>query len=375
MSTIEVKPRIPTTDVTVQVVDSDVHPTPRPGELLEYAKSRDLDQFTLRGREMMEIANYYDVPDFANSSAMRADAYPPGGGFPGSDPDFAVQQLLREAGVDIGILEPLGGTSKTPEEERVLKAATNDWLDAAWLSASHGRWRGSISVSSRDPQAAAAEIERWAGHPLMVQALVTPQTPLGFGDPFYDPIYAAASRHGLPICTHLMGLGPYEMTPLMPFGNQAHWADFMAGWPLIFTNHLMSLVFDGAFERFPGLQVVFVEGAFTWVLPALWRMDAIWEARKGDVPYLKRRPSEYVRDHVRFTTQPLEEPADAKEYKRYLEWTHASEILLFSTDYPHWSYDDPKWAVQQFPMASRDRIMWGNATEIFGLPRTVPALP
>lgn len=358
----------------VTVVDSDVHPTPRPGALLPYL-SADVERLLPSGKEMMEMPNYYDVPDFANSNAMRADAFPPDGGFAGSDPDFAAEQLLREAGVSIGILEPLGGTSRLPELEHALKSAQNYWLEDVWLSAEHQRWRGSISVSHRSPELAAKEIDRWAGNPLFVQVLISPQTGVNFGDPHFDPIYEAASRNGLPVCTHLMGLGPFENTPLMPFGNQAHWADFMAAWPLLFTTHLMSLVFDGTFERHPELKILFVEGAFTWVLPTIWRMDRVWEERRGDLPNLTKRPSEYVRDHVRFTTQPLEEPDNGQEYRRYLEWIGAGDLLLFSTDYPHWSYDDPSWAVNQFPPAARDRVMWANATEFFKLPRRVPMLP
>jgi predicted TIM-barrel fold metal-dependent hydrolase len=319
--------------------------------------------------------NYYDVPDFEHANAMRLDSFPPGGGFPGSDPDFATHQLLREAKVDIAILEPLNSEDPDPEVDHARRTATNDWLSDVWLTAPHGRWRGSISVSNASPQLAAREIDKWADHPLFVQALMTPQTPVGFGDPRFDPIYEAASRHGLPVCTHLMGLGPYEKTPIMPVGNEGHWLDFLSPWPLLFTTHLMSLVFDGAFERHPNLRVVFVEGAFTWVLPVLWRMDKMWEDRKSDVPWVKRRPSEYVREHVRFTTQPMEEPENSAEYRRFLEQMDAGSIMLFSSDYPHWSYDDPAWAARQFPKSVRDNIMWRNATDLYGLPRTVKALP
>lgn len=358
----------------VRIVDSDVHPIPRPGAVAAFLSATDREELAPRGRAVPEMPNYYDVPDFGKTSAMRADAFPPGGGFPGSDPEFAAQQLLSRAGVDIGVLEPLGNTVKLPEHEHALRSATNDWLAAEWLSAPHRRWRGSISISSRTPELAAAEIRRWQDHPMMVQVLMSPQTDTGFGDPAFDPIYRAACEAGRPVCTHLMGLGPFERTPYMPVGNQAHWADFMASWPLLFAHHVMSLVFDGTFDRFPDLRVVFVEGAFTWVLPVLWRMDRTWEQRRGDVGLPKRRPSEYVREHVRFTTQPLEEPENAEEFRRYLEWFGAGEMLLFSTDYPHWSYDEPAWVSGVLPAAMRESVMWRNASELFGLPRTVPAL-
>jgi predicted TIM-barrel fold metal-dependent hydrolase len=51
------------------------------------------------------------------------------------------------------------------------------------------------------------------------------------------------------------------------------------------------------------------------------------------------------------------------------------DCLMFSTDYPHWSYDSPAWAVKRFPPDQRERIMRGNATALYGLPSTVKALP
>jgi len=41
----------------------------------------------------------------------------------------------------------------------------------------------------------------------------------------------------------------------------------------------------------------------------MWRMDALYEARKSWVD-IKRKPSEYVKDHIKFTTQPLDYPED-----------------------------------------------------------------
>jgi predicted TIM-barrel fold metal-dependent hydrolase len=120
--------------------------------------------------------------------------------------------------------------------------------------------------------------------------------------------------------------------------------------------------------------VVFVEGGFTWAMPVMWRMDRIWEQRKGDLPHVRRRPSEYVREHVRFTTQPLED-VNVGMYREYLEMMDLGDCLMFSTDYPHWSYDAPEWAIRRFPADQRERIMRGNATALYGLPATVKALP
>ena len=237
------------------------------------------------------MPHFYDTPDSYKTNSLRVDASPPGGGVAGSDPDFAAKQLLVDAGVSIAVLEPMCD-AQLPQAEHVLKATYNDWLADVWLGDNnwHGRWRGAISVTAQDPEQAAREIERWAGHPYMAEVLMTPQTRgIPFGSPHFDPLYEAAARNGLPVATHLMGQTPFELIPIYPVGNPAHWHDFFASWPLLYVSHLMSLVFDGAFDRHPDLRVVFVEGGFTWAMPVMSRMDRIWEHRKADLPHVRRR--------------------------------------------------------------------------------------
>jgi predicted TIM-barrel fold metal-dependent hydrolase len=380
MATIETRDaRKSETEKAVTIVDCDVHPTPQQ-PIAEFASEPWRSRLARQGNEMPAFAVTYDPPDFEHAFGQRADAFTPGGGFPCSDPEFAFQQLMVEAGVDLGILLPFGADQfVNPEVEHAFAAARNNWLAEVWLEQhnEHGRWRGSISVTHTDPVAGAREIERWAGHPYMVQVLMTPQTRgVQFGDRRLDPIYEAASRHGLPVVTHLSSPQIYELTPIYPVGSPTHWADWLGSFPLVYMSHMMSLVFDGTFERFPDLQVVFIEGAFAWVMPTLWRMDAVWRQRRADLPWLKRPPSEVIRDHVWFTTQPMEE-VDPAEFRQLVEWMEPSpaDYLLFSTDYPHWTYDDPEWVRRRFPAEARDRIMSQNAIELFGLPSVVPALP
>jgi predicted TIM-barrel fold metal-dependent hydrolase len=150
--------------------------------------------------------------------------------------------------------------------------------------------------------------------------------------------------------------------------------DLMVTYSMLAANQVMSLIFDGVFDRFPNLQIILIEHAFSWILPLMWRMDRIYELRKNELGLL-RKPSEYVKDNIWFTTQPLDYPEDKLELTNALEWMEADRILLFSSDYPHWTFDDPQWVAKHMPERMRDKIMFGNGINLFHLPSEVPALP
>ncbi|MFD4407126.1 amidohydrolase family protein [Nocardia sp. NPDC058499] len=375
MTMAQDRARVPSTElVPVRVVDSDVHPVPRRGDLVEHIPEPWRSSFFLSHRVGDTII--YDAPDYAHSKAMRVDTFPENGEFPGSDPDMAFRQLIMDAGSDIVILEPTVKATRLPEATAAMATGVNGWLNAQWLDPHnnwHQRWRGSICVAIDDPNSAVAEIEQWAGHPYMAQILIKAEPRPSWGDARYDPIWAAAVKHDLPVSCHL-SRGAYETMPMPPVGFPSYNHDFMVTYSLLAANQVMSLIFDGVFDRFPALRIVFVEHAFTWILPLMWRMDAIYAAR-GTFMSITRKPSEYVKEHIKFTTQPLDYPEDKTELTRAFEWMEADKILLYSSDYPHWTFDDPRWLVKHLPPAAREKVMFRNGIETYHLPETVPALP
>ena len=375
MTLIETNQRVPATEVVpVRVVDNDVHPVPKRGEFLDFIPEPYRSQYFLRQKVGDTIT--YDAPDYNEARAMRMDAFPADGNFPGSDPEMAFRHVILEAGCDIAILEPGSPESLTPEIAGARMTATNRWLDAKWLGREgnwHQRWRGSICAAIEDPAGAAREIEDWAGHPFMAQVLIHAEPKPSWGNPKYDPVWAAATRNNLTVACHL-SRGAFENYPRPPVGWPSYNHDFMVTYSLLAANQVMSLIFDGVFERFPTLKIVLVEHAFTWILPLMWRMDAIYAARRGDLPQVRRKPSEYVYDHIFFSTQPLDYPEDKLELTRALEMMQADRLLLFSSDYPHWTYDDPTWVLKHIPEAMRERIMNKNGIELYHLPESVPAV-
>jgi predicted TIM-barrel fold metal-dependent hydrolase len=85
------------------------------------------------------------------------------------------------------------------------------------------------------------------------------------------------------------------------------------------------------------------------------------------VPWLDRKPSETAREHIRFSTQPLEHTDGHDELLfEMLEAVGAPDILCFATDYPHWDSDDPAFMLRRLPEAWREPVMHSNAAALYG---------
>jgi predicted TIM-barrel fold metal-dependent hydrolase len=125
-------------------------------------------------------------------------------------------------------------------------------------------------------------------------------------------------------------------------------------------------VCHGVFERYPALKIVIAEGGVAWLPDVMWRLDKNWEALRDEVPWVKRRPSDYIFDHVRFTTQPFLEPRKREHLMAMLDMVCAERTLMFSSDYPHWDFDNPLQALTILPDDMRERIRGANAAELYG---------
>jgi predicted TIM-barrel fold metal-dependent hydrolase len=120
-------------------------------------------------------------------------------------------------------------------------------------------------------------------------------------------------------------------------------------------------------EEVPGVRIVLTESGVAWAAALRWSLDAAWELMRADHPRLRRRPSEYIDQHIWFTTQPIEEPADPQHLLYAIEQAHLRDRLLFATDYPHWDFDSPKQALPRvIDKELRRKILCGNAAELYG---------
>lgn len=353
--------------VPVRIVDTDVHPMMRSlQDLKAYLPSR--------WHHLLRYHTLTPIRIDAINNGTRVDARPDDGSPAGSDPALMERQLLDEAGVDFAVLlYHTLGSLPDPEADAAWTAAINEWQASTWLGDfnDHGRYRGSIRVPAHNPAAAVAEIERWGDNPNFVQVLLVHPYQPAFGHPLYEPIWRAAAERGLPVAVHV-SVGELGATQFLhPCGHPTFMFEWHTGsYPAAYAAHVASLVCGGVFERLPELRFVMVEGGISWSFALANHLDRNWRLLRSEVPDLKLAPSEYLRRNVMFTTQPVEEAYDSRDAViQVWEQLDAGRRLMFSSDYPHWDFDDPALSLPRMPRELKSRIMAETACELYGLPR------
>ncbi len=349
------------------IIDADVHNAIRQqADLLPFLPKVWHQQWTESG---VGVYGQYYSP----VGVMRKDAIPDTGGAPGSDPLYVVKHHLDPYNIDYAVLTGSGvlGISlhADPDYANAVASAYNDWLIEYWLKVSP-RFKGSILINHSDPVAAALEIDRMGSHPDMVQVIMSSAARSPYGQRFYHPIYEAAERNGLPISVHPGTEGKGISGAPTPSGYPTRYMEWHNILPANYMTHVNSLVCEGVFEKFPSLKFVAIEGGIAWLPHLMWRMDKNYKALRDSTPWLKRLPSEYILDHVRLTTQPIEEPDDPVQLLQIFQMIQAERIVMFSSDYPHWDFDNPKLALAGIPREMRRRILGQNAAELYGLQST-----
>jgi predicted TIM-barrel fold metal-dependent hydrolase len=344
-----------------RIFDADLHVYPPDGN-------------TLRERMDADERAAYDAFDFRGGtgyvfprSGQRLDAIPPNGPA-GSDPDFVIEDHIDRHDITYGLLTPSPATmlAKVPDPDTatVIARATNDWVREDWLPRDE-RFLGSIVVSTADAAVAAAEIDRHCDEPRMV-GVYTAAPPALLGDRTLHPIYEACDRHRLPLTIHVGGgdIG-LSLGHKGTIGYATSYCEAHIEMCIPALGHVISAVTEGVFERYPDLRIVISECGTAWLPFVMWRLDMEYMQGREDVPWLAKPPSEYIRSSMRFTTQPLEEPPNRKDIVTLLSLVRGDELLIYSSDYPHFDADDPDVIAQRLPVEWRDRIFFDNAHELY----------
>lgn len=335
-------------------IDCDVHVAPESIDaLLPY-----MDDYW---RDYVANAGLMLSPNLTGSYPATAPA-------PSHDVAALRREVLDPSGVRHAVLTCLSAfdASRNGYYEAALCGAINDWLRAEWLERDD-RLRASMVVPTLDTEAAVAEVERVGSEPGFVQVLLPVRSDAPWGAKRFHALYEAIAARDLALALHAWGRP--GLAPTATGFTHSYFEDYLADSQAIVQAQVMSLVSEGVFDRVPSLRVALLECGFSWLPPMLWRFDKDWKAVWREVPWLKSRPSDYVRRHIRATTAPAQLPADAAQAARLAEMLGARDMLMFASDHPHEHGDGHlDTLLDVLDDEGRDAVLHGNAAALYRLP-------
>ncbi len=356
---------------TMEVIDTDFHFSPKWETLQRYLK----EPFKSRLYHFPVGSLEYNPEPANEKPGVGQDTH-------GTASTAAeVIAVLDQFGTDIVIMNPGYTRPQAIFNEPVIAAiasAHNDYLIEEVFPASD-RIKASLMICHRDPQMGAAEIRR-VGHHKQFVGVFTSFSGLfePIGTAKYDPILDAMQDFDLVLTAHSEGWFPH-FSPL--WTGARTWIELFGNAPAgNCMAHLAAMIVQGMFDKYPKQKVIFQEGGYWWLPDFMLRLDDFYMSSGGDIALTERKlaagerwlhkmPSQYVLDHVRFSTQPITIPKDRKHFGWLLELCHAQDLFCFSSDWPHQTMDPANWVVENPDCISEEmqkKLLSGNARKLYG---------
>ncbi|MDA8312250.1 MAG: amidohydrolase family protein [Actinomycetota bacterium] len=247
--------------------------------------------------------------------------------------------FLDDVGIERTVLYPTRGLAfghvVSLDYAAVLARAYNDWVADTYLRADD-RFHAMALVPMQDPEEAVKELRRAVTELGMLGAMLPSNgLPQLLGAKCYWPVYEEAERLGCALSVHggaHDGFGMDHLNMYVPVHALGH------PWGLMVN--LASVVYNGVFDRFPGLRIAFLEGGVAWLLMCMERFHASHETHFQYIPPgcyglgEDRRPDEYIVQQVRegrlfvgCETEELTMPFALRKV--------GNQAFFYSSDFPH----------------------------------------
>jgi len=245
--------------------------------------------------------------------------------------------------------------------------AYNDWL-TDFCRSHPQRLVGIGLISLHDIDAAVSEIARIATLGLR-GAMIRGDSPedCPYGDPHYDPLWAALQDNNLPVSLHILTSGKRQsLNPSAQAGSR------MAGVMTVIhyiQRSIADMIFNRVFERFPKLKVVSAENDIGWIAHYMGRMDHAYNRHRAWMMRgreLEKKPSEYFREHIYLTFQDDWVAFAMKDLCN-------TRRLMWANDFPHsdstwpWSQDILAEHTKNLTEQEKNWILHDNVAELYNI--------
>ena len=309
----------------------------------------------------------FEEPEKLSSDGGRIEDVRPGGYIP--------EEHIKDMdidGIDVSIVYPTVGLGlySVPDSDLLTSmfSTYNDWV-GEFCSAIPKRLKGIAMLNIDDVDVGVKELERCAK--LGFVGAMIPVAP-AMGRPYdreeYKPLWAAAQDLGIPLSLHIQtnrpGPGqdfgnPDTMRPAL-MSNVDHWVRMALG----------DIIFSGAFERYPKLQVGSVEMELSWAPHFLDRIDYNYTQRDQELSAGHRfkgdaLPSDFFHNNVFLGFQ--EDALGIRD--RHIIGV---DNLMWGGDYPHEESTFPRsrQIIEEILVdcteGERAKIAGGNAARVYG---------
>ena len=250
-------------------------------------------QVTIGGRRVrvVDVHNHWDMP--LPMDVVRGTAFEERAKGPGLEERIAI---LDRMGIDIAAVSVNDFwwyEAKDRGLARAICTVHNETL-ATWTRKHPDRLVAMASVPLQFPDLAAEMLQEavttFGARGVTVGGHVNGNS---LSMPTFDPFWARAAEMG-----ELVFMHPNGSANLLKEGALAGRGGLgnIVGNPLETTVFLSRLIFDGTFDKFPGLRVCGAHGG--GYLPSYLGRTEVACQRPGQTCIIKRKPSEYLRQHI-----------------------------------------------------------------------------
>ncbi len=278
-----------------------------------------------------------------------------------------VRRTMDTMGVDYQVIFPtamlLMGLSPVDGAELYLARAYNSWLRDVILP-EEKRIIGMAYLPFNSPEACEALVEEFGTVQGISGFTVTSVRHAPVHSPAYMRLYSMIEETGKTLVFHS---GPNWTDPSFQMLNR-----FISMHSLSFVHynliHMTNWIVNALPERFPRLNLLWVEGGLAWIPYLMQRLDHEFLMRQNEAPGLKKLPSEYIQE-MYFSSQPMER-VHLKALEVTMDMMHAETQLLYASDWPHWDFDPPHTITTLGFLSGQAKrnILGLNAAKLFGLP-------
>lgn len=249
-------------------------------------------------------------------------------------------EFLDDVGIERTVLYPTWGLHvglmRDPSFAVALCQAYNDWVVATYTSHASGKFHAAALLPMQDPAAAATELRRAVGELGLVAGFIPGKgLPNHLGSEQFWPVYEAAEELGVGLSIH----GAYHEG--FGFDDYQHFAPAHAlGHPFALLIALGGLVFNGVYDRFPGLRTAYLEGGAAWILMASERFAESFSAFQPleGTPGLALADGQSVDGYLKDLVQSGRLVVGCEGGEHHLSYAveqFGTSPFMYSSDFPH----------------------------------------